>query len=91
MAIIIKSRGIETPKIKPKFVEVDEEAVIPFTVVVAPIIGEPPTKTPATAVVAIPWFTAIACASVSTEAVPWTIVEPGAKPEIIKFLKSKLG
>lgn len=48
IAITIKSRGIETPKIRPKFAD-DEEEVTPFIVVDDPMMGEPPTKTPPTA------------------------------------------
>lgn len=43
----IKSKGIETPKINPKFAV--EPEVSPLTVVDDPIIGDPPTNTPATA------------------------------------------
>lgn len=90
MAITIKRRGIETPKIKPKFVEVFEE-LTPFIVVVVPIIGEPPTKTPAVASVFMLALTAVAYYAESNEAVPSTIVDPWVNLEIINLLKLKFG
>jgi hypothetical protein len=40
---------METPKIRPRFADDDESAVTIFTVVVVPMIGDPPIRTPAAA------------------------------------------
>lgn len=92
IARTITSKGIETPRIKPRFEEPEvgvSETV--FTVVVEVRIGEPPIKTPSAKEELRVEEAVWASAGLSTETAPSISVEPAPKLNKINLHASKSG